>query len=458
MKNILLKKFGRREFLKASIYGVALSALPQISLAQSNPDVVVIGAGSAGLAATAELLKNNKSVICIEAMNRIGGRCHTDNSIFGVPYDTGAHWLHNLHSQWNDNYYNQIAQYGKDNGFKIYDDYYEDDIIYDGRKIIYNQKKIWDLYSKIKKIKSKAKEDRPFIDFIPDNLKQDKWFDTVAKIITTRDFDNFSPYDGNKNWQSGGDGDGFVKGGYGALLAHYRKGVPVKLNTIATKINWSGKGVKVETNNGTIDAKACIVTVSTGVLNSSKIKFTPELSAKKYEAFDGISMNSYHRIAIEHDPKFFSLYGINADNYLYMKVDSENSNSEPEAVNGLLRVFGKNVSYFNTKGRFAKDLENEGQDASIDFVLNKLRSTLGSSIDKYFIKAHATEWINNPYTLGAYSGAKPGKANLRSALKEPVGKKIFFAGEATAGQYATVHGADRSGKRAAELLIKKVKF
>lgn len=458
MKNILLKKFGRREFLKASIYGVALSALPQISLAQSNPDVVVIGAGSAGLAATAELLKNNKSVICIEAMNRIGGRCHTDNSIFGVPYDTGAHWLHNLHSQWNDNYYNQIAQYGKDNDFKIYDDYYEDDIIYDGRKIIYNQKKIWDLYSKIKKIKSKAKEDRPFIDFIPNNLKQDKWFDTVAKIITTRDFDNFSPYDGNKNWQSGGDGDGFVKGGYGALLAHYRKGVPVKLNTIATKINWSGKGVKVETNNGTIDAKACIVTVSTGVLNSSKIKFTPELPAKKYEAFDGISMNSYHRIAIEHDPKFFSLYGINADNYLYMKVDSENSNSEPEAVNGLLRVFGKNVSYFNTKGRFAKDLENEGQDASIDFVLNKLRSTLGSSIDKYFIKAHATEWINNPYTLGAYSGAKPGKANLRNTLKEPVGKKIFFAGEATAGQYATVHGADRSGKRAAELLIKKVKF
>ena len=129
MKNILLKKFGRREFLKASINVVALSALPQISLAQSNPDVVVIGAGSAGLAATAELLKNNKSVICIEAMNRIGGRCHTDNSIFGVPYDTGAHWLHNLHSQWNDNYYNQIAQYGKDNGFKIYDDYYEDDIL-----------------------------------------------------------------------------------------------------------------------------------------------------------------------------------------------------------------------------------------------------------------------------------------------------------------------------------------
>ena len=452
------KKFGRREFLKASAYGIALSALPQISLAQSNPDVVVIGAGSAGLSATAELIKKGKSVVCIEAMNRIGGRCYTDMSTFGAPYDQGAHWLHNLHSEWNNDYYNQIAQYGKDNGFNVYDDYYEDDIIYDESKKVYNQKKIWDLYDKIRKIKSKAKEDRPLLDFIPSNLKKDEWFDTVAKIITTRDLDNFSPYDNYKNWNSGGEGDGFVKGGYGALLAHYRKDVQVKLNTIAGKVNWNGKSVKVETNNGTIDAKACIVTVSTGVLNSGRIKFIPELPKKKYEAFDKISMSNYHRIAIEHDPKFFRLYGINPDNYLYMKANTKNSNSEPETVNGLLRVFGGNISYFNTKGRFAKDLENEGHETSIDFVLNKLRSTLGSNVDKYFIKAHATNWTNNPYTFGAYSGAKPGDANLRAILKKPVGNKIFFAGEATAGQYATVHGADRSGKRTVETLLKKVKF
>ena len=53
MKNSPLTNFRRREFLKASAYGAALSALPQISLAQSNPDVIVIGAGSAGLSATA---------------------------------------------------------------------------------------------------------------------------------------------------------------------------------------------------------------------------------------------------------------------------------------------------------------------------------------------------------------------------------------------------------------------
>ena len=88
-----MKIIGRRQFLKTSLSGLALATLPKISFSQSNPDVVVIGAGASGLAATAELMKKGKSVVCIEAMNRIGGRCYTDNSIFGVPYDMGAHWL-----------------------------------------------------------------------------------------------------------------------------------------------------------------------------------------------------------------------------------------------------------------------------------------------------------------------------------------------------------------------------
>ena len=101
-----MKIIGRRRFLKTSLSGLALVTLPRISFSQSNPDVVVIGAGASGLAATAELMKKGKSVVCIEAMNRIGGRCYTDNSIFGVPYDLGAHWLHGFSD-------NQIAKYGK---------------------------------------------------------------------------------------------------------------------------------------------------------------------------------------------------------------------------------------------------------------------------------------------------------------------------------------------------------
>ena len=55
----------------------------------SDYDVVVIGAGAAGLAASAELMAKGKSVICLEAMDRIGGRCYTNHSIFGLPCDIG---------------------------------------------------------------------------------------------------------------------------------------------------------------------------------------------------------------------------------------------------------------------------------------------------------------------------------------------------------------------------------
>ena len=94
MKKIFINKIGRREFLKTSLSGLALTTLPGISFAQSNPDVVVIGAGAAGLSASAELMRRGISFVCIEGMNRIGGRCYTDMSTFGVPADIGAHWLH----------------------------------------------------------------------------------------------------------------------------------------------------------------------------------------------------------------------------------------------------------------------------------------------------------------------------------------------------------------------------
>ena len=248
MKNIFLTKYRRREFLRASAYGIMFSTLPRICFA-SNPDVVVIGAGSAGLSATAELIIKGKSVICIEAMNRIGGRSYTDNTTFGVPYDVGAHWLHGYSS-------NQLAEYGKKQKdiFNIYKDYDDSYRVYDGKKNLVwpEDKPLWDLYKKIKNIASNATKDVPLIDLIPENLKKNEWFGSVQKILKSRDFENQTVFDDKLNWRDPGEGDGFCTQGYGTLLAHYRKDIPVKLNTIANEIKWNGKDIKIETNNGTI--------------------------------------------------------------------------------------------------------------------------------------------------------------------------------------------------------------
>jgi monoamine oxidase len=431
----------RRKFLKTSFSTLAFLTYPKISFSQSNPDVVVIGAGASGLAATAKLIKEGKSVICIEAMNRIGGRCYTDNSIFGVPYDMGAHWLH-------DYSINQLAEYGKNfkEEFNVYKDRGKTKV-YVGKKKN-DGKQLWKLYEKIKKIKKRVSSmDVPLIDYIPEEIQNHSWYDTVQKQISTADFNNYTPYDGQNNYTIWGKGDGFVEEGYGTLLAHYRKGVPVKLNTIANEIKWDGKGVKVVTNKGTISANTCIITVSTGVLSSGKIKFTPKLSGQKYAAFEKIYMNNYLRVALQLDKKFYKKFGFKKDTYLVTKVDNHKSIS-PKTFNGVLKVCGTNLSWFHAKGQFAKDLDKAGNKVVLDLILSRMKSTFGSNFEeKYLIKSHVTDWISNPYTLGTWSGATPGKASYRNWLKTSVGDKIFFAGEATSDSYGTVHGADRRGER-----------
>ena len=165
MKKIFLSGIGRREFLKAALSGLALATLPKISFAQSNPDVVVIGAGSAGLSATAELMRRKISVLCIEGMNRIWGRCYTDTTSFGLPADHGAHWLHAKKG-------NELYKFGRENKdkFKIYDEP-STSVVYDGKSKI-SGNSFWKVYKKIKDIYSDGGTDVPLMDLIPDNIKK----------------------------------------------------------------------------------------------------------------------------------------------------------------------------------------------------------------------------------------------------------------------------------------------
>jgi len=434
----------RRKFLKTSLSTLAFATLPKISFAQSNPDVVVIGAGSAGLSATAELMQKGVSVLCIEGMNRTGGRCYADTSTFGVPIDIGGHWLHGFSE-------NQIAKFGKKHKdkFKIYKEN-APSVVYDGKRKT-EATELWKIYKELKRIRFTSRVDVPFITLVPEKIKKSSWFDTAAAMAgDARDLDNFSSYDDGVNWYDPGTGDGLCREGYGTLLAYYRKDVPVKLNTIVSEIKWGGKGVQVVTNKGTINAKACIVTTSIGVLKAEKIKFTPGLPSRKIKALDGISMTYSNRVLMQLKKKFYRAKKIKNDMWFNTKCNSNGAKS-PKTYYGSLKMGGSDVSLFGMSGQFAKDLGEEGDEAMIDFILNDLKSTFGSKFyKKYFIKAKAIAWSKNPFTLGAYTGAIPGKAkNLRRELRMPVGDRIFFAGEATALAFSTVHGADRSGKRAA---------
>ena len=88
----------RRDLLAASAAAAVLPGLGSRSWGAPLPreaDIVVIGAGAAGIAAARRVQAANRKVLVVEADTRLGGRCWTDNAAFEVPFDRGARWLHN---------------------------------------------------------------------------------------------------------------------------------------------------------------------------------------------------------------------------------------------------------------------------------------------------------------------------------------------------------------------------
>ncbi|MEO1398160.1 MAG: FAD-dependent oxidoreductase, partial [Pseudomonadota bacterium] len=298
--------YNRRRFLGISAAALASGAAAHAS--PTNPDVIVIGAGAAGISAARELRRNGREVIVIEASNRIGGRIFTDTSTFGIPFDAGAHWLH-------AGEINPFVDYGKRNGFDLYEDPGAERVYVGDRRATRQERAA--LRSTMRKATSalsragRAGRDVSAQSVMP---RLGVWGETarvqLGPFEMGKDLSDFSCSD----WYTGPSGtDWFCTEGFGALWRHSAQDVPVQLRTKAKVVRWGGKGVQVETNRGTLTAKSCIVTVSTGVLASNDIRFVPALPVRKQDAFHAISMGLYNHVALQLDPKAL---GVGPDTYI----------------------------------------------------------------------------------------------------------------------------------------------
>lgn len=434
---VRLPSLNRRTLLRAGAAGLLLPRTLRAEL-PANPDVVVIGAGAAGLAAAMDLIDRGHSVALIEASGRIGGRAHTDHATFGVPFDVGAHWLHNDSS-------NPFNAWGREHGYDIYPAPDTTRLFVGDRPATGGEEdalwRTWDaFYDAIGEAAdsgldvSAARATR--------GIGGD-WSETVGFGIGPwsmgKDLDAFSTLD----WWNSSDGeDWFCRQGFGTLVAHWGRDVPVSLSTAARRVDWSGPGVTVETDKGTISARAVVVTVSTGVLAADSIAFSPALPAAKQESFAAIPMGLYNHVAIRFSA---DLFGLGEDGYVMYRVGEDG-----RAFGVLNNASGTGISYCDVGGSFAQELEAQGEDAAIDFVMAKMNDLTGGEARKAFEKAAVTRWGSNPLTLGSYASASPGDYGYRSVLRETVGERIFFAGEACHPTlWATVAGAALSGETTA---------
>ena len=236
--------------------------------------------------------------------------------------------------------------------------------------------------------------------------------------------------------------------GYGNLVAAWGADVAVSLNTRVERIDWSGHGVRVETLKGDLTGRTVLSTVSTGILASGDIRFSPDLPDWKTEAINNLPMGTENKMGVLFDTDVFG-----ADGRGHYSAWNDDGNSAKVDAS----VMGFNTAAVFVGGRHGVWLEKQGQQACHDFAVDRVADIFGHDIRKYVDCSITTAWNTEPWTRGSWACAQPGQAHQRANLARTVDGRLFFAGEATVyGGQGTCHGAYLSGIRAAQEIAAKL--
>jgi monoamine oxidase len=438
----------RRNLLSAS--AAVIAAAPAIGRSAwgaptpRDADIVVVGAGAAGIAAARRVQAANRKVIVVEAAGQVGGRCLTDSATFGVPFDRGARWMYNTDT-------NPIVRLARNAGLEISAASLNQKIRIGQRNarageteeflavLVRANRAIDDA--------SRGKADISCSSALPKDLGD--WAGTTEFVLgasaTGKDLSEISVMD-KVHAQDRTAAVG-CRQGLGVLFAKLGEQIPTSLSTRANQIGWSNRDVVVETTAGKIAARAAVVTVSSNVLAAGNIKFSPEIPKRHLDAAARLTLGSYDRIALQL-----------AGNPLGLARDEtiiEKSSSTRTATLSA-NVGGSSLCVIDVSASFGRDISDQGERAMVAFAVEWLTKLFGSDIAAAVKKSSATRWNTSPFVLGAMSVAPPGAQPSRKVLTEPFGN-VFLAGEATHETlWGTVDGAWESGERAAEAALRKI--
>lgn len=402
-------------------------------------DVAIVGAGAAGLGAAKVIRESGLEFAVLEAMDRIGGRAFTSTEHFGIPFDIGCAWLHAADR-------NPFYPEARAAGWTL--EYHQMDVdhLYFGKRRATDDE-----------IAAMKAADEALSGLLETwDSEEDRLSALVAKCHTARAAATFAgPMDFGKDddeisirdFRAAADLEPnyFTKEGFGALVARFGADVPVELGTPVRTIRWDGPGVVLETPRGTLRARKVIVTASPAVLAFEEIAFFPELPLGHREAIFDLPMGMLTKIPIEIRAERFGLKPF--DDLLIERMARHD-------VYFLCFPFDLDLMVGFVGGDFAWEMSAAGEPAAVDFVTDRLAGLFGNDVRKHVGRSMMTNWGGERYVRGAYAAARPGKPQARSVLGEPVGERIYFAGEALAGPLMqTCAGARLSGEAAARRVI-----
>lgn len=450
----------RRSLLK--LLGLMATAWHHPVLAQNQAAasakkrVVVIGAGLAGLAAARHLTNQGYDVLVIEARQRVGGRIWTSTHWPDMPLDFGATWIHGVKG----NPLTRIADLIRAQRLATS---YNRSIAYNsaGSPLTKAEETRLDklrrtLFATLSKAQNKGSDIsirqalQPLLSQLAPASEAYRFFHFILSGDIEQEYAGSSQhlsalwYDHAKSYPGG---DVLFAQGYRVIVDYLAKGLNIKLGQVVKEIRWSEPVVRILTQDNEFLADHLLVTLPLGVLQSQSVTFTPPLPSSKQTAIAKLGMGVLNKCYLRFPSAFWP------DDVDWLEYIPEQPGEWTEWVSFQRAANMPILLGFNAADR-GREIEAWSDQAIVASAMKTLRTLYGANIPEP-IDYQITRWASDPFALGSYSynpvGATP---TMRKALAAPLGKSVFFAGEASEPNYfGTAHGAYLSGLRAAKDIL-----
>jgi monoamine oxidase len=431
--------------------------------------VVIIGAGAAGLAAGQALRDAGVPFVILEARDRIGGRMFTLRPRgFPVPIELGAEFTHGEASE--------VVEIAAARGLRVVD--------VAGRRWRARHGDLsllddfWERLDRVmRRLDEEREPDRTFAEALARNTSLDP-DDRALALQFVQGFHAAHPgIISERALAAGGSpGDdvrerriGRVLDGYASIVNALAEGITrrLRLRSVVNAIEWRAGSVIVRVAGARpARGRAAIITVPLGVLAAPRdergaITFEPPLPPSKRSAISALTMGAVARIALRFDAPFWTTarFAATAGDERLDTLSFLHGTSDVEfpvwwttypVRSPLLIGWCGGPAALQLVGTTKAEFE-----AAALRSLASLLPTTVATLRKHLISSHTHDWIADPYSRGAYSYARVNGDDAPKRLGQPVERTLYFAGEAAdpEGRTGTVHGAIATGRRAAALII-----
>ena len=409
-------------------------------------DVIVIGAGMAGVTVARALARAGISVRVVEGADRVGGRIYTLRDFCGAPVEAGAEFIHGGAAEtWTDVRAAGLAvrpwRPSRDAMFNIgYGAHW--------LPVVLLHPGVWPVFTILQHLARSKPPDMSGREFIAQRGYRGRAHAMAQMVLTAHLPGGIEEVGGlglveDGVWKLERGVNYRITDGYDRLIEYIAHGLQIERGFTVQTIQWGQDGVNLRSTDGhELSARAGVCTLPVGVLKAGTVRFVPELPDSKRAALQYLEMGPVLKVLLRFDEPFWprrlaTLGCAVGPVTLYWPVFY--GADEPPAVL---------TAYCTGPRAAALSTVSEAEASAI--VLQDLRTHFPKAVPK-LVASRRIDWTTDPLACGGYTFLRPGGTGARARLAAADTAALFWAGAETATRAiaATVEAAFATGLRAA---------